>query len=162
MAPNVYSATGRIEGGRLYLRSRRQMDKALETWKDCEVTFTVEKSHATRSSAQNAYFHSVVVAMVSDRTGYTPKEAKELLKAMCLPHDLAESGENGRLVNGMVIGGSTAKLNVLQFIDFLDECVRYAAEKMDIVIPDPDPQWRENAKKALDEKAALDAKKAVA
>ncbi len=125
------------------------MDKALSAWKDCEVTFTIEKAHATRSSAQNAFFHAVIVPMVSDRTGYTPKEAKELLKAKCLPHDLAESGENGRLIDGLVLGGSTAKLNVLQFIDFMDECVRYAAEHMDLVIPDPDPNWRAHAVAAL-------------
>lgn len=149
MAQAPYSATGRIEGGKLYLRSRRQMDRALAMWKDCEITFTVEKSHATRSAAQNAFFHAVIISMVSDRTGYTPKEAKELLKAKCLPHDLAESGQNGRLIDGLVIGGSTAKLDILQFIDFMDECVRYAAEHMDLVIPDPDPQWREHALEAL-------------
>jgi hypothetical protein len=145
MTAQQYSATGRVKGGQLYLRSRRQMDRALAAWKDCEISFTIEKVHATRSHAQNAYFHAVVVAMVSDRTGYTPNEAKELLKAKCLPHDLAEQGINGRVIDGLVIGGSTAKLDKLQFIDFLDECVRYAAEHMDLVIPDPDPQWREHA-----------------
>jgi hypothetical protein len=145
MAAQQFSTTGRIEGGKLYLRSRRQMDRSLAGWKDCEVVVTIEKAHATRSHAQNAYFHAVVVAMVSDRTGYTPNEAKELLKAQCLPHDLAD-GRNGRLVNGLVIGGSTSKLNKLEFIDFLDACVRWAAEQIDLVIPDPDPRWREHAR----------------
>jgi len=151
-AAQQFSTTGRIEEGKLYLRSRRVLDRALATWKDCDVVVTIEKAHATRSHAQNAYFHSVVVAMVSDRTGYTPKEAKELLKALCLPHDLAESGKNGRLLNGLVIGGSTSKLNKLEFIDFLEACVRYAAEHMDMVIPDPDPRWREHAREEAEKK----------
>lgn len=142
---------GRIERGKLVISNRAQFVDALRTWQDCPVTVTVERQHATRSKAQNDYYHSVVVARVADAWSkklgrvFTVKEAHELLKAQFLPPDMAQRGENGTLINGLVIGGSTTKLNKLQFIEYLESIVGWAAEKWDCFIPDPDPLWREHA-----------------
>jgi hypothetical protein len=136
MAQAPFSTTGRIEGGKLQLRNRKRMAAALAQWRDGEVTITIERAHAHRSTAANALYWGVFVAAASEDSGYSPNEIHELLKAHCLPHELAETGENGRLVNGLVIGGSTARLNRLQFSDYLKSCAQFVAETWGTVIPE--------------------------
>ena len=62
--PCVYVANGKMEGGKLHVFNRREMAEALLHWKDCHVTITVEKQHATRSKPQNDYYWSVVVQRI--------------------------------------------------------------------------------------------------
>jgi hypothetical protein len=143
--------TGTVKAGRLEIRGRKALASKLKQMRDGEVLITIERAYATRSKAQNDYYHAVVVDRVagnfSGRLGrrVTPKEAHELLKAQFLPHELARTGQNGSLMNGLVIGGSTAKLNKLQFIEYLETIIGWAAEKWDLYIPDPDPEWRAKA-----------------
>ena len=144
-------ANGRIQRGRLSISRRGDFIAALASWRDCPVSVTVERLRATRSKAQNDYYWSVVVARVAGawakklQRPVSDEEAHELLKAQFLPHDMAQRGENGTLINGLVIGGSTKKLNKLQFIEYLEAIVGWAAEKWDCYIPDPDPEWRQHA-----------------
>lgn len=139
------SSAAHVEGGLLFVHNRKQFDKGIAGLRDGDYIVTVERAVATRSAAQNAYYHGVVVKFVSEETGYSPTEAHEVLKAMHLPRDLAAEGKNGRLMNGLVIGGSTTKLNKLEFIEYLERIVQWAAEELHVVIPDPDPEWRQKA-----------------
>lgn len=145
------ASLGRVAGGKLIVSDRRKFDAHIARWKDCRVSITVEKLHATRSKAQNDYYWSVIVARIAGewsaklRRVVPPAEVHELLKAQFLPHDLAAKGENGTLINGLIIGGSTTKLNKLEFIGYLEAIVGWAAEKWDIYLPDPDPLWRQHA-----------------
>jgi hypothetical protein len=150
-----YVTSARLEKGVLTIRNRRQMDEALKRWQDCNCIVTIERAHATRSKAQNDYYHSVVVARIADKFKRDPKEMHEILKAVHLPHAKAQRGENGTLMNGYVIGGSTTKLNKLEFIEYLETIVQWAAER-DIVIPDPDPDWRAHAEEEASKRVSDD------
>jgi hypothetical protein len=145
-----FLTSGSVRGGVLYLRNRKRMEAALSHWRDCAVTVTITKAYATRSKPQNDYYHAVCVELVASHTGYTHLEAHELLKALHLPRESAAKGLNGRLLGDYVIGGSTTKLNKLEFIDYLERIVQWAAETLDVVIPDPDPEWRANAELELE------------
>lgn len=142
---------GRISRGKLHISNRREFDAALASFRDCPVFVTVERMHATRSKAQNDYYWSVVVARIAGAWSaklerpVSQEEAHEILKAQFLPHDKAAKGENGTLMNGLVIGGTTTKLNKLEFIEYLELIVGWAAEKWECFIPDPDPEWRQHA-----------------
>lgn len=142
-----YITGGRLERGKLTIRDRQHMIDTLKSWRDCECVITIERAHATRSLAQNDFYHAVVVARVAHFWKRDVKESHEILKATFLPHDLAADGKNGVLLNGYVIGGSTAKLNRLQFIEYLEAIVMHFAER-GLVIPDPDPNWRAAAEGA--------------
>jgi len=133
-----------VKDGKLTVRNRRQLLDAVARWKDCEAIVTVEKAHATRSMAQNDYYHAVVVARIAAYWKRNVKETHEILKATFLPHEKAQRGENGALMSGYVIGGSTTKLNKLEFIEYLEAIVMHFAER-GLVIPDPDPDWRAHA-----------------
>jgi hypothetical protein len=139
-----FQTSARIEGGKLIVRNRRIFDSVIAAWPNCEALLTVEKAYATRSKAQNDFYWAVVVARIAKRWKKSPQETHEVLKAIHLPHDLAMKGLNGTLMQGYVIGGSTTKLNKLMFIEYLEAIVMWAAER-DIVIPDPDPDWRAHA-----------------
>lgn len=135
MAP-PFSTTGHVKDGKLFLRNKKQMAAVLARWRDGAVTLTVERAHATRSTAQNALYWGVYVATVVDCSGYSPNEAHEILKAHNLPHELAEQGENGQLVNGLIIGGSTRRLNKLQFGEYLRSCAQWIAETFSVAVPE--------------------------
>lgn len=139
-----YVASARLENGVLHIRHRRHMDESLKRWQDCNCIVTIERAHATRSKAQNDYYHSVIVERVAAFWKRDPKEAHEVLKATFLPHERALEGTNGTLLNGYVIGGSTTKLNKLEFVEYLEAIVMHFAER-GLHLPDPDPNWRSHA-----------------
>ncbi len=106
--------------------------------KDCEVTVTIERAHAHRSQKANRYYWGVVVHLIADHTGYTPDETHQALKQLFLPKKLAAAGKNGEIVEELVIGGSTAQLNTIEFGEYVSHIKQWALEKLDVVIPEPD------------------------
>jgi hypothetical protein len=128
--------SGRVKTNSVRLR------KLLSGRRDCELTLTIEKRHATRSMAQNAWYWSGIVGAISEHTGYTPDEVHELLKAKFLPKRLAIADGNGVVVDELVIGGSTTKLNKIEFGEYIERIRHWAAETLDFVIHDPLPLER--------------------
>lgn len=131
--------------GKLHLDhgERHAMQDAVLTWPDGPATVTVERQHATRSTRANAYYWSVVVKAIAEYTGYTPDEAHEILKRQFLPKELAVTKANGKVIAEMVIGGSTAGLDSMEFYDYVERVRAWSFEELDIDMPPPDPEWRE-------------------
>lgn len=130
-----------LVSGRLKLNRRRLAD-LLKCRRDCELSILIEKKHATRSLASNAYYWAGVVGAISDHTGYTPDEVHEILKAKFLPKKLALADGNGVVVDELVIGGSTSSLNNIEFGDYIRAIRQWAAETLDLTIHDPLPLER--------------------
>ena len=132
----------RLERGTLRL-NRRRLDVLLAGHRDCSVLLTIERQHATRSLSQNAYYWGVVVQTLSEHTGFTPDEMHEVLKAKFLPKKLAVTDGNGEIKGEFVIGGTTTRLNKIQFGDYLRDIHVWASEDLRVHIPAPnefDPQ----------------------
>lgn len=142
------TTTARVEGGKLQLRNRAKFAAELATLRDGEVVVTVEKKHATRSLDQNAWYWSQVVGLVAQHTGYTPDEIHEIYKAKFLPKELTFADGNGEIQGSFVIGGTTTRLNKLEFAEYCERIREWAAESLDVNIPDPDPAWREQGSEA--------------
>lgn len=100
--------------------------------------FIAKHEPATRSVRANSYYWGVVVHLISEHTGYTPDELHDVLKAKFLPKHLAFSDGNGEVKGEFVIGGSTRKLNTAEFVEYTESIRRWAAEDLDVVIPDPE------------------------
>ena len=130
--------SGCVTKGRLKLRNTERVSRELKAWRDTEVSITIEKKRATRSLAQNALYWGVYVELLSEHTGYIPDEIHALLKAKFIPKKLAVCDGNGEVRDEFVIGGSTRKLNKLEFGEFLRAIQIWAAEELGVVIPDPD------------------------
>lgn len=136
--PQTFMTTGRVESGKLKTRNLQAMTTAFAGWKDCEVTILIERATATRSLVANAYYWGVVVHLISEHTGHTPEETHDLLKVMFLPKKLAMLGRNGDLVNELVIGGSTTKLNKVEFYEYCQRIREWSQDSLDLYIPRPD------------------------
>jgi hypothetical protein len=136
MAPIV--TTGFVKGGRFEMRNRKDVLAQLRRMKDCEVIVTIEPRKAARSQNQNRWYWAQVVGLVAEHTGYSPEEIHEIYKAKFLPHHVDFCDEHGEVVAEFVIGGSTTKLNKVEFGEYCERIRQWAAEELSVVIPDAD------------------------
>lgn len=139
----TFVATGVIQGGVLKIRNRRQLEAAFRRWKDGEVVITIERKHAIRSREASGYYFSVCLKLLSEHTGYTVYELHEWAKMRFIPKHVAITDRNGEVKDDLVIGGTTTHLNRVQFYEFIESIRKFSAEELDVMIPDPDPNWRE-------------------
>jgi hypothetical protein len=142
------SATGTLVNGRVVLFKPVAFREDLARWPNGPIVLSVERTGATRSLRQNAYYWSAVIGAIVERTGFSPIETHELCKAQHLSKARAAAGENGHLINGLVIGGSTVRQDTLEFCEYLERIIQWAAETIDVVIEPPDPTWRRRAEAA--------------
>lgn len=119
--------------------NRVRLEKLLATRRDCELEIVIERKHATRSLSQNAWYWSGVIGSISDYTGYTPEETHEFCKAKFLPNKITLADKQGEVIEEIVIGTSTAKLNKIQFGEYIEAIRQWAAETLDLDIKDPLP-----------------------
>lgn len=126
--PIVLSA--RLENG-VVVMNRRRMEAALKGRRDCELEVVIERKHATRSLAQNRLYFGVYCKVLSEHTGYTVEEIHEALKAKFLPKHIGI----GR--HEVVVGQTTTRLNKIEFGEYLKAIQQWAAEELDVNIPDP-------------------------
>lgn len=132
-------ASASVRNGRLWIRNRRQFDEQIRQFREgveVEVEVTIRRS--TRSQQQNRYWWGVCVELVSEHTGYSPDEVHEIAKQMFIPKRLAVCDGNGEVKGEFVVGGSTRGLNTVEFSEFVEAFKRWAAETLDLYIPDAD------------------------
>lgn len=159
MAQSALVVPCRVEARKLYVPNRKRMDAAVARLKSGDYTMRLERQHAKHSDPQRGYYFAVVVERVRGKWNekrqpgaptFTKEMTHELLKVQFLPTDAAERGENGRLVKGLVIGGSISKLNKVEMADYLDRIIDHAAAHWDgLYIEPPNPEWREQAEREL-------------
>lgn len=137
--PYPVIASAVIQHGRLKVRNRLTLDEQVAGLRHGdEVELRIERKHATRSLNQHAWYWGCLVQLVSEHTGYSPDEIHEIYKAKFLPKRLAVLNGNGDIRGEFVIGGTTTRLNKLEFGEFCEAIRRWAAEELDVVIPDPE------------------------
>ncbi len=131
-------ATGAVKDGRLFIRNRRAFDEQVKTMREgWELEICVKRVRATRSLEQNAFYFGVVVHLLSEHTGYTPDEIHEFCKAKFIPRRLVLANRNGEVVDEYVLGSSTRSLTTVEFAEYVSDIQQWAAETLDVVIPDP-------------------------
>ena len=107
-----------------------------------ETEVAARKYHRNRTNRQNRYLFGVVYAIISESTGYTPEEVHELFKVMFLSRrrtmkpKAKKKGRKRKPVKVLIVK-STASLTTVQFEEYIEKIRRFAATKMDLVIPDP-------------------------
>lgn len=134
MQPTALILPATVARGELRL-NRRRMREWLAHRRDGAYVVTIERQHATRSLAQNAYYWGVVLGALCEHTGYTPEEMHNFLKQRFLPKRITLADANGELVEECVVGISTTRLNKLQFGEYLEQVVRWAGEELGVVVP---------------------------
>ena len=128
-----------VKDGRLFIKNRQAFDQRIARFDDRWILeVTVKRLRATRSQQQNRYWWGVCVELVSEHTGYTPEDIHEIAKQMFIPKRLAVADGNGEIQGEFVVGGSTRQMNTEEFGEFIERFKQWAAETLDVVIPDPE------------------------
>lgn len=114
----------------------------LNELKDGKHHITI-KDMRKRSLPQNAYYWGVVVPMVKKglyEAGYdevqSNDDAHEVIKHIHLRKRIV-SKQTGDVID---IAGSTAKLSIPEFNNFIEDVCRWSAEFLGVVIPSPNQE----------------------
>jgi NinB protein len=131
----IYEADGVIDQGKLRLSGRQGFDAAISRFPDGHVVVTVKVARRKRSSAQNRFFHGVVIPLFAEHCGYELTEMKDALALELLPKEVVDV-KTGEV---RIVPGHTSELTTTQFNDLIERVQRLGAE-MGIIIPDPDSE----------------------
>lgn len=134
--PAAVTTTGFVSAGRLQMRNRQMVADQLQRMRDGEVRITIERVHATRSAQANRYYWGVVVELLAEHTGYTADEIHDVLKAKFLPKKLAVTNGNGEIKGEFVVGGTTTKLDKLEFGEYVTRIRQWALDDLGVLIPE--------------------------
>lgn len=91
---------------------------------------TLEPEKARRSTRANRYYWGVVLALLGEHLGYDPDDLHEVLAMKFLRME-------DDPLTGVPLRKRTPKLSTQEFADYVDRCIRFAAEQ-GVVIPDAD------------------------
>lgn len=110
---------GWIKGGKIKLDNPARFTPFLQSLEGKRIELVLREKRDLRSVDQNAYYFGVVIRMISETTGFSEEETHEELK---------------KRFNG---GKSTTGMKTQEFEGYLAEIKRWAAEFLDLPIPDP-------------------------
>ena len=119
-----------IERGKLLIRNVKEFQQYIATL-DGPVRITVRKESKDRSSIQNRYYWGVVVALISDYTGFFKHETHEVLKWMFL--------KDMQVFNGKIyeFSTSTTDLTTAEFEEYQSSIRTWASAELNLYIPKP-------------------------
>lgn len=132
MRQEFYEAVGMIAKGELKIQARGAFVQAMQRFPDGPVVIDVKVSRPQRSSAQNRYWHGVVIPLFAEHCGNDFDEMKDILALHLLPKEITDpkTGEMHK------VPGHTSKLNTKDFNALIERAQRLGAE-YGIYIPDP-------------------------
>lgn len=140
MAKLIYFGTV-DENGILKLTNKNGFANDLKDFIGKEVRLTVERK-AKRSNALNAYFHAVIVPIIKQalidagwREAKSDEWVKDFIKYHCLVKEFVS--EQGEVIKSL---GKTSELTSGEFLELIADCQKWAAEYLNVYIPDPNEQ----------------------
>ena len=93
----------------------------------------VKKHRENRSLAFNRYYWSVVIPYIAIETGYTKEEMHDVLRRMFLSYE--KKNEITQSVDVFLL--STAKLDNVEFNEYIEKIRTFALEQLNIYVPLP-------------------------
>jgi hypothetical protein len=132
----IYTAA--VDDKGLHFHNRKLFDKEVQVFNGKEVVITIRRKRNHRSEQQNRYYWGGVVPIVCDGlndVGYriTKADTHEFLKATFLKDKIVNE-QTGEFLETI---GSTTRLTTVQFMEFIADIQRWAAEFLGVYIPDP-------------------------
>jgi len=117
---------GVVKNGKLTLTDEGRYSAYLATLQG-EVDVVVRRPRKQRTSPQNKFLWGVVYALISEHTGFTLDEVHDAMRLMFL-RDEDKSIPTLK---------STTSLSVVEMSRYWEQIRQFAAEKLDLQIPDP-------------------------
>ena len=124
---------GTVKGGNFKLDDKQSFKDYCSLFNDRQVYITVHVAYPKASKKQFGYFYGYLLKEATERTGYTEKEMKRLLKEEFLSHFKDDNLEIRSL----------SELNTKEFNEFVENCVHFLAENADLVL-EPPGGWEEH------------------
>ena len=122
---------------------RQKLIKALQSFAKHKIRISIEEQFKKRTNPQNRYFHGLVIPLIQQRLqelGW--KEAisetwvKDLVKLQCLKTESVNEN-TGEVFEAI---RNTSGLSTSEFMNLIADIQQWAAEKLDLYIPDPNEQ----------------------
>lgn len=138
---HVESETGKIRV------PRRFEQEVAESFRGKDVEIVVRRKRKKRSNEQNNYYWGICIPYIlaafvelgNDLQEGNPEHAQLvhgfLKKHFLPPHSVTDA--NGEEIQ---LEPSTARLSKMEFMEYLDKIIHFAAERLHIVIPEPGEQ----------------------
>lgn len=111
-----------------------------------------EEAKSERTQRANSYYWAVVVEAISQHTGYEGEEVHEFCcgirwgwvdkKCPKTPRNPDGIESVPRRTTTTDEAGRRSVLKVIEFMDFVEFVRRFAAIKLGLNTPDPDPDWK--------------------
>jgi hypothetical protein len=130
-----------IHGQLVYDRPEAFADHLLELKHDWPYELVIRPIRRKRTSKQNRYYWGVVIDLITlEIAGTNNKvEKEEVHRALAryfLDYDNERTFETGGVMFGERI--STTELSTVEFGEYVENVKRWAAEYLNLIIPDPD------------------------
>lgn len=150
MSALTYYASVENTSIQMHESTRRKMAKEVgHSFEGHDIEITVKKKKRRRSNPQNAYYWSVVIPMLIDgfvdlgnqglQSGSAEHQAMmhEEMKRLHLDNGLEIRDADGTM---MKLPSSTKTCSTLEFMEYIQDVQKWAAECLSIDIPDPNEQ----------------------
>lgn len=126
--------------GKLPKQAISDMQKEFISFAGKKIRVKIEKYSKKRSNSQNAYYWSCCIPPIVEKTGFTSDEIHEYLISKFIDNkkDIVVGGESEK------VNKRTHDLTTTEFMGYIADIQRFAAEKLDLVIPDPDPLYNDS------------------
>jgi len=122
-------AFGEIKKGKLILNNKQQFQDQLMELEGLDVVIKIIERNNNRTKDQNSLFWSWV-AILSDNTGYTKEEMKELIQVKFLQRErLDADGYTETYIKG------TSTLSKKEFNDLMNEVSYWSNTTLQITLP---------------------------
>ncbi len=133
MKQEFYETLGEVAQGRFKgVKNRHDFEQAMRRFPDGLIGVRFEVIREKRSSAQNRYWHGIVIPLFAEHCGYEFDEMKDALALKLIPKELTDM-DTGEV---RTVPGHTSELNTKQFKELIERAQQLAAE-MGIYVPDP-------------------------
>jgi hypothetical protein len=147
------STTGFIdEQGKLQIAERDRFIEAVAAHPGTSVVITVDKIRNGISHRQRAYFYGVIVEVLHgffQGTGVecTKDDVMNLLKDRFLFREQLCPITSKYMKVYISMSSNEGAMDMVEFTEKKEAIQRWGAEKLNLEIPDPDPNWRMYKKK---------------
>lgn len=130
------------EDGSLSTSKRLEAQTAFKSLAGKRVKITIERAYNKRSNNQNRFFHGVCLPLIGDallELGYNEGKnmewVKDFVKVNLLTTEMPDKhGEIRKFVR------PTSGLSTSEFMELIADLQQWAAENLDLIIPDPNSQ----------------------
>lgn len=131
------------EDGTITDFKKKEIGKVLRDLAGKRISISISRKYNQRSNQQNRFFHGVVIPIIQDgliEAGWNEAKSaewtKDFIKMNCLVKEFTND-ETGEVIKSI---GKTSELTTSEFMDMIAEIQQWAAEYLNVNVPDPGEQ----------------------